>query len=68
MKIVVQYYCAECGVLADEYCAVDSCPQCHSNCWIEEEVVCTCLTVGPTVMYRNVLVITDSYCSAHGYL
>lgn len=68
MKIIVQYYCATCGVLADKYCAADSCPQCNCNCWIEEEIICTCLTIEPTLMFQEVIVIKDHYCKAHEWL
>lgn len=67
MKHVTQYYCAECGVIADEYFAQDDCPQCHSNTWIFEELKCSCLEIGPTIMYQDVLIVTDPWCLVHGY-
>lgn len=66
--IFTQYICATCGTVGDEHFKDQSCPQCHSNLWIAEDLRCTCLHISSTWMFQFSLTVTDPRCEVHGYM
>lgn len=67
MKIVTRYFCTLCGVMADHYSSQDTCAHCNSNCWIAEDVICSCLTIGPTHFSQLVFKISHDHCKLCGF-
>ena len=64
MKFVTHFVCTTCGVLADEHFKEQDCPQCGNKQWASIKVRCTCLQIGPTLMYQDIIIVPNPNCKA----